>query len=56
MLQTNRRRLLGAGLWMLALPVFLRTEARAAGTPGLTTHMLDTSSGKPAESPTFHLQ
>jgi 5-hydroxyisourate hydrolase len=49
MLQTNRRRLLGAGLSMLALPVFFRTEAGAAGTPGLTTHMLDSASGKPAE-------
>ena len=49
MLQTNRRRLLGAGLSMLALPMVFRSESRAAGTPGLTTHMLDTTVGKPAE-------
>jgi len=31
------------------LAFFAPKGARAAGAPGLTTHMLDTASGKPAE-------
>lgn len=42
----QRRCLLLTGLGFAAIA---GTAARAAGTPGLTTHMLDTSSGKPAE-------
>jgi 5-hydroxyisourate hydrolase len=49
MMQMNRRRLLGAGSSLLAVTTLVRSGARAAGTPGLTTHMLDTASGKPAE-------
>src|SRR5580704_19638562 len=45
----NRRSLLGAGPAMLALAAFGSKFALAAGSPGLTTHMLDTASGKPAE-------
>jgi 5-hydroxyisourate hydrolase len=45
----NRRGLLGTGSAMLALAAFAGRSAFAAGTPGLTTHMLDTASGKPAE-------
>jgi 5-hydroxyisourate hydrolase len=45
----NRRGLLGAGSTMLALAALTGRSAFAAGTPGLTTHMLDTASGKPAE-------
>lgn len=49
MLQTNRRRLiLGAGSSLAVLALAGRTAA-AAGTPGLTTHMLDVANGKPAE-------
>jgi 5-hydroxyisourate hydrolase len=44
-----RRNFLGAGSSLLALAFFARKGARAAGAPGLTTHMLDTVSGKPAE-------
>jgi 5-hydroxyisourate hydrolase len=49
MMQMNRRRLLGAGSSLLACAALARSGARAAGSPGLTTHMLDTASGKPAE-------
>src|SRR5271163_2622963 len=49
MMQMNRRRLLGVGSSLLAVTTLARSSARAAGTPGLTTHMLDTASGKPAE-------
>jgi 5-hydroxyisourate hydrolase len=49
MMQMNRRRLLGAGSSLLAYATLARSGARAAGSPGLTTHMLDTASGKPAE-------
>src|ERR1700748_1412628 len=45
----NRRSLLGTGSAVLALAAFGSRLALAAGTPGLTTHMLDTASGKPAE-------
>ena len=43
----NRRRLIGTGSATLALAALAPRLARAA-TPGLTTHMLDTVSGKPA--------
>jgi 5-hydroxyisourate hydrolase len=33
---------------LLAVTVLAPKRARAAGSPGLTTHMLDTASGKPA--------
>lgn len=45
----NRRGLLGTGSAMLALAAFGNKFALAAGSPGLTTHMLDTANGKPAE-------
>jgi 5-hydroxyisourate hydrolase len=45
----NRRNLLGTGSAALALAAFGSRFALAAGTPGLTTHMLDTANGKPAE-------
>src|ERR1700753_1374928 len=45
----NRRSLLGTGSAVLMLAAFGNRFASAAGTPGLTTHMLDTASGKPAE-------
>ena len=45
----NRRGLLGAGSAMLAFAAFANRSAFAAGTPGLTTHVLDTASGKPGE-------
>jgi 5-hydroxyisourate hydrolase len=48
-LQIDRRRLLATASSALAFAAFARKGARAAGTPGLTTHMLDTASGKPAE-------
>jgi 5-hydroxyisourate hydrolase len=47
--EINRRFLIGAGSTMLALSAFGSRGALAAGSPGLTTHMLDTMSGKPAE-------
>src|SRR5271170_1231927 len=43
----NRRGLLGAGSAMLAFAAFANRTALAAGSPGLTTHVLDTASGKP---------
>src|SRR5882757_9694508 len=46
--QMDRRFLLGAGSTMLALAAF-SGKALAAGSPGLTTHVLDTVSGKPAD-------
>jgi len=49
MMPLNRRSLLGTGSAMLALAAFGNRFALAAGSPGLTTHMLDTASGKPAE-------
>ena len=45
----DRRGLLGSGSALLALAAFGSKVAFAAGSPGLTTHMLDTASGKPAE-------
>jgi 5-hydroxyisourate hydrolase len=45
----NRRGLLGAGSAMLAVAAFASRTAWAAGSPGLTTHVLDTASGKPGE-------
>ena len=45
----NRRRLLGAGSAMLAFAAFANKAAFAAGSPGLTTHVLDTANGKPGE-------
>jgi 5-hydroxyisourate hydrolase len=47
--QINRRRLLGAGSSLLAYAALAQRGAQAAGSPGLTTHMLDTLSGTPAE-------
>jgi 5-hydroxyisourate hydrolase len=41
--------LLGTGTMMLAAAALGARAAKAAGSPGLTTHMLDTASGKPAE-------
>src|ERR1700722_1968592 len=49
MTQLNRRSLLGTGSGVLALAAFGSKFALGAGSPGLTTHMLDTASGKPAE-------
>jgi 5-hydroxyisourate hydrolase len=50
MIQINRRRMLTTGSSLLAFAAMSGvTRARAAGTPGLTTHMLDVSNGKPAE-------
>jgi 5-hydroxyisourate hydrolase len=45
----NRRGLLGTGSAMLAFAAFADKTALAAGSPGLTTHVLDTASGKPGE-------
>jgi len=45
----NRRGLLGTGTAMLALAAFANKAAVAAGSPGLTTHVLDTANGKPGE-------
>ncbi len=45
----NRRGLLGAGSAVLAFAAFANKTALAAGSPGLTTHVLDTASGKPGE-------
>ena len=45
----NRRGLLRTGSAMLALAAFANKAAFAAGSPGLTTHMLDTANGKPGE-------
>ena len=47
-LQMNRRSIVVAGA-SLAVVAFAGRGAQAAGTPGLTTHMLDVASGKPAE-------
>jgi len=49
MSEINRRMLLGAGSTALAFAALGIRAVRAAGSPGLTTHMLDTASGKPAE-------
>jgi 5-hydroxyisourate hydrolase len=45
----NRRGLLGRGTAVLALAAFADKSTFAAGSPGLTTHMLDTANGKPGE-------
>jgi 5-hydroxyisourate hydrolase len=49
MSQINRRRLFGGGSSLLAFAALGQRGAHAAGSPGLTTHMLDTANGKPAE-------
>ncbi len=49
MSQMNRRRLLGLGSGVLAFAAIAGRGAFAAGSPGLTTHMLDIASGKPAQ-------
>ena len=49
MMLLNRRGLLGTGSTMLALAAFANKAAFAAGSPGLTTHMLDTANGKPGD-------
>lgn len=48
MLRLDRRRFLGSASSLLASAAFAGKWARAAGSPGLTTHMLDVASGKPA--------
>jgi 5-hydroxyisourate hydrolase len=48
MISNSRRNLLVSGLSFAGLAAVAGKAARAA-TPGLTTHMLDTTSGKPAE-------
>lgn len=48
MSQTGRRRMLGAGASLLALTLGGQKVVQAAGTPGLTTHMLDVVNGRPA--------
>jgi 5-hydroxyisourate hydrolase len=45
----DRRYLLGAASTLLAVAFLPEKASQAAGTPGLTTHMLDIVSGKPAE-------
>ena len=45
----SRRGLLGTGSAMLAFAAFANKTALAAGSPGLTTHVLDTANGKPGE-------
>ena len=47
MLQARRRLLTGAGA-SLAIMALARRSAQAAGTPGLTTHILDVAHGRPA--------
>jgi 5-hydroxyisourate hydrolase len=49
MTQLSRRRMLGVGSSLLAFGVAGIRPVFAAGAPGLTTHMLDTASGKPAD-------
>jgi 5-hydroxyisourate hydrolase len=48
-LQIDRRRMLVLGSSLLSAGIMAPKIARAAGTPGLTTHMLDVANGKPAE-------
>jgi 5-hydroxyisourate hydrolase len=45
----HRRRMLVTGWSLLVFAGIARTGARAAAAPGLTTHMLDVTNGKPAE-------
>ncbi len=47
-MRAGRRQVLGAGA-LVAAWALTRRGALAAGTPGLTTHMLDVANGKPAE-------
>ena len=49
MMLLDRRGLLRSGSAALALAAFANKAAFAAGSPGLTTHMLDTANGKPGE-------
>src|ERR1700733_2671940 len=49
MIVMDRRRLLGVGSTLFAFTALGQRVVRAAGSPGLTTHMLDVASGKPAE-------
>jgi 5-hydroxyisourate hydrolase len=49
MFEMDRRRLLGVGSSLFAFTALGQRVLRAAGSPGLTTHMLDTTTGKPAE-------
>jgi 5-hydroxyisourate hydrolase len=49
MLQLDRRGFLFGGSSLLAFTVAAGSVAFGAGSPGLTTHMLDVASGKPAE-------
>ena len=49
MSQIGRRRMLGAGASLLISTLGGEKAVQAAGTPGLTTHMLDVVNGKPAE-------
>ena len=48
-LRPNRRHVLATGSSALVLAAMTSGAARAAASPGLTTHMLDVVSGKPAE-------
>ncbi len=48
MMQLSRRGMLGLGTAAAAFGIMGRA-AFAAGSPGLTTHMLDVANGKPAE-------
>ena len=45
----TRRNMLAASSSLLASAILAPRVTFAAGAPGLTTHMLDTASGKPAE-------
>ena len=45
----TRRNMLAASSSLLASAILAPRLTFAAGAPGLTTHMLDTASGKPAE-------
>jgi 5-hydroxyisourate hydrolase len=49
MSQISRRRLIGLGSSLAVFTVMAGRGAFAAGSPGLTTHMLDVASGKPAQ-------
>ncbi len=50
MLQPGRRRLLSAGTSLLVTAAMPQTRAWSAASPGLTTHVLDTAGGRPAEN------
>jgi 5-hydroxyisourate hydrolase len=49
MTRIDRRYVLGAASTLLAVAFLPQKVVQAAGLPGLTTHMLDVVSGKPAE-------